>query len=106
RADETARPAGQPALVDERGAGVLVHVPDSRWPPRTRERDDQLGVVEHEQVDVGRERPHRPPHRAPGGETAPARRPPPVDRGQAARRTSTAVTPGGGSTPNPPNGAR
>ncbi len=45
----------QPGLGAERGGGVLVHVPDHRRPPAPRgQRQQQFGVVDEQQVGVGR----------------------------------------------------
>jgi hypothetical protein len=47
--------ARQPGLSAERGAGVLVHVPDGRRPPAPgRHRQQQLGIMNQQQVGGGR----------------------------------------------------
>ena len=47
--------ARQPRLGAERSRGVLVHIPDHRWPPAPGgQRQQQLGVVNEQQVSVGR----------------------------------------------------
>ncbi len=45
----------QPRLGAERGGGVLVHIPDHRRPPAPGgQRQQQFGVVDEQQVGVGR----------------------------------------------------
>ena len=69
--------ARQPRLGAERGGGVLVHIPDDRRPPAPRrQRQQQLGVVDKQQVSVG----GMPGESRTGGEDSPGSAPSPGAR--------------------------